>query len=126
LYQRKSLTVQVGIGHPSGGVIERRRIAVEAAEEDKARRPVKILVIRTIFDGILESRGGMSVEFVSSMDGRDCHFYTHLSSVSRSVVEEKERNAGETRQVRFVLSVMSMQMNTLTISTGSSPQHIAN
>jgi hypothetical protein len=29
-------------------VIERRRIAVEAAEEDKARRPVKRLVIATI------------------------------------------------------------------------------
>jgi hypothetical protein len=29
-------------------VIERRRIAVEAAEEDKARRPVKILAIATM------------------------------------------------------------------------------
>lgn len=127
LYQRKSLTVQVGIGHPSGGVIERRRIAVEAAEEDKARRPVKRLEIATISEeGNLECRGVMSVEFVSSMGDRDTPFYTHMSRVSRDVVGKEDHISSDRRQVRFVLSVMSMQMRALTVSTGSSPQHITN
>jgi hypothetical protein len=70
-------------------VIERRLIAVEVADDDKASRPVKRLVIATIFEeGNLESGGRVSVEFGSSMGDLDGPFYACLSRVSRSVVEK--------------------------------------
>lgn len=43
LYHWKLLTVQVGIGQPAGGVMERGRRGVAMVDVDKASRPVRIV-----------------------------------------------------------------------------------